>query len=309
VETETIYRNPITAELERRKAYLETLPGARLKEDLEALSRCSYTFGQNAQELANHVKKFLGSATLHARELSDDYVNELVRLLHNYLASVTSLIDAQRVVMRHRWPATTKDERSEFETTDYTKKLAATFATGEAEFMQKLRNYCTHYSIPVPGLGTSMSWEQGGPTIRVNTLRLDRDGLLRWDNWGAVAKPYLQQQPQQFDFAPIIERYMASAKVFFQWFWGEVNERSTELKDELHAKGTEVQLWWEEHNLNPDWLFKGDGLPPPDWNGRRERARRRIKRYRHGTNGFRISAVDPEGVVELGPTDWDSLPR
>lgn len=121
METETIYRNPITAELQRRKAYLEALPGARLKEDLDALNRCSYTFGQNAQELADHVGRFLGSATLNARELSDDYVNELVRLLHNYLASVTSLIDAQRVVMRHRWPATTKGERSEFETTDYTK--------------------------------------------------------------------------------------------------------------------------------------------------------------------------------------------
>jgi hypothetical protein len=150
---------------------------------------------------------------LNARELSDAYVNELVRLLHNYLASVTSSIDAQRVVMRHRWPATTKGERPEFETTDYARKLAATFATGEAEFMQKLRNYCTHYSIPVPGLGTSMSWEQGGPTIRVNTLQLDRDRLLRWDSWGAVAKAHLYQQPEQFDFAPIIERYMTSATV------------------------------------------------------------------------------------------------
>jgi hypothetical protein len=175
--------------------------------------------------------------------------------------------------------------------------------------MQKLRNYCTHYSIPVPGLGTSMSWEQGGPTIRVNTLQLDRDRLLRWDSWGAVAKAYLLQQPEQFDFAPIIERYMTSATVFFAWFWGEVNDRSTELKDELHAKGTEVQLWWEEHNLNPDWLYKGDGRPPPDWSGRRERAKRRIKRYRHGTNGFRVCAVDSRGIVEVGATDWESLPR
>jgi hypothetical protein len=41
---ETIYRNPITAEMNRRKAYLEALPGFHLKEDLEALNRCSYTF-------------------------------------------------------------------------------------------------------------------------------------------------------------------------------------------------------------------------------------------------------------------------
>ena len=61
--------------------------------------------------------------------------------------------------MRHRWPSAKKGEYSEFETTDYAAQLQKTFETGEAEFMQKLRNYCTHYSIPVPGLGTSMSGE------------------------------------------------------------------------------------------------------------------------------------------------------
>lgn len=178
---ETIYRNPITAEMARRRTQLESLRGYQLKVDLEALNRCSYTFSQNARELRNHVGRFLRSATTSATDLSDAYVNELVRLLHNYLTSVTSLIDAQRVVMRHRWPSVTKGEQSEFETTDYAAQLRSTFETGEAEFMQKLRNYCTHYSIPVPGLGTRMSWEAGGPVIRVNTLQLDRDELLRWD--------------------------------------------------------------------------------------------------------------------------------
>jgi hypothetical protein len=174
-ETETIYTNPFAAEMDRRKAHLEALPGYRLKVDLEALNRCSYTFSRNAQELSQHVERFLLSHTTSAQELSDDYVNELVRLLHNYLTSVTSLIDAQRVVMRHRWPSAKKGEYSEFETTDYAAQLKETFETGEAEFMQKLRNDCTHYSIPVPGLGTTMSWEAGGPLLRVNTLQLDRD--------------------------------------------------------------------------------------------------------------------------------------
>jgi len=61
--------------------------------------------------------------------------------------------------------------------------------------------------------------------------------------------------------------------------------------------------------LRPDWLFKGDGVPPPDWSGRRERAMRRITRYRHGTQGFRVSVVDPAGVIDSGVSDWDPLPR
>jgi hypothetical protein len=88
-ETETIYRNPFTAEIDRRKTHLEALPGYRLKVDLEALNRCSYTFGRNAQELSNHIGRFLRSQTTSAQELSDEHVDELVRLLHHYLTSVT----------------------------------------------------------------------------------------------------------------------------------------------------------------------------------------------------------------------------
>ena len=94
-ETETIYTNPITAEMARRRAHLESLPGYHLKVDLEALSRCSYTFSRNAQELTNHVGRFLYSATTSAKELSDDYVNELhaevAQLLHALLDSGSRL--------------------------------------------------------------------------------------------------------------------------------------------------------------------------------------------------------------------------
>jgi hypothetical protein len=29
------------------------------------------------------------------------------------------------------------------------------------------------------------------------------------------------------------------------------------------GKGMEVKLWYNEHDLQPDWLFKGAGLPHP----------------------------------------------
>lgn len=231
--------------MDKRKAHIEALQGAQLKEDLEALKRCFYTFNTNAQELADHVGQFV-LWTQNAQEVPDDYVDELVRYLHNYLTSVTSLIEAQRIVMRHRWP---EDDKSEFEAKDYTEKLQETFETGEAVFMSKLRNYCTHYSIPLPELTTTLIHEQGmdAPELR-NTMQLDRDKLLRWDSWTAPAKDYLNKQPEQFDLAPIIERYVNAAGQFAAWFWAEVNGRSTELVDEMMAKATELRLWYRERN-------------------------------------------------------------
>lgn len=293
--------------MERRKAHIEALPGTRLKQDLDALNRCSYIIGENGKELAAHVGRFLTSQQ-HVNNLPDQYVNELVRLLHNYLASVTSLIDAQRVVMRHRWPSEKKGVYSEFETKDYDERRRSTFETGESEFMVKLRNYCTHYSVPLPSLGTAVSWQDGGPVLQVNTLQLDRELLLRWDGWGGPGRAYLERQAVHFDLAPIIERYMKSVRKFYEWFWNEIDSRSNAMKDELHSKATELMLWYKDNDPTPDW-FRSGGETPAGWNGKHEAKRNRIARYAHGTRGYRVSTVSASGHIDLGDDDWTPLPR
>lgn len=302
---------PIAVEMAWRKAHIDDLPGSRLKDDLEALNRCSYTFGENAKQLATHMASFLGTGQ-HVHKVSEEYVLELVRLLHNYLMSVTTLIEAQRVVMRHRWPAEKKDGKSEFERNDYTNQLGIAFDSGEAAFMVKLRNYSTHYAIPVPGISTTMSWGASRQVELVNALKLDRDLLLRFDGWGAVAKGFLEEQESKFDFAPIIERYMKSAREFFAWFWDQINRRSSEAKAELHCKATELFLWYSEQDVRPEWMTSG-GEPPPGWNGRRElrrkRAQKRIERYAYGSRGHGGIAVDSRGVAMPGEDSWTPLPR
>lgn len=94
-----------------------------------------------------------------------------------------------------------------------------------------------------------MSWEAGGPVLRVNTLQLDREELLRWDECRVAATEYLRAQPERFDFAPIIERYMAGVRTFYRWFWEQFNERSSEVVAELNAKAMEVSALVERTRL------------------------------------------------------------
>jgi hypothetical protein len=318
-------------ERDKRPAHLDALPAAGLREDLEALQRTFYVFNTNAGELGVHVAKFVASNQM-SNQLSDDYVNDLVRLLHNYLTSVTSLVDSQRVVMRHRWPhdpntseppiaatpaicagcnrpVATNAKLSEFEATGYAEKLANTFETGEGVFMSKLRNYCTHYSVLLPALGTTINWDQTTGMRQTNTLQLERDKLLRWDGWTAPAKSYLQQQPERFDLAPIIYRYVNSAKQFAAWFWDEMTNRSTEFIDESTAKATELHLWQEEHVGQPDWINESGITSPPGWNGRLWRAGQRRDRYEHGTRGFRLWEFVGGELVLYKDDDWTPLPR
>lgn len=167
------------------------MPGFQLKLDLEALGRAGHVMYRNAKDLSDHARRFLQGRRF-AGDVDDEFEKELVRFLHNYLTSVYSLIEAQRVVMRHCW-----GEGSEFETGEYTDHRKASFETGEAEFMTELRNYCTHRSIPLPGISTTFSGGRGRPSLLINRLTLDRDELLKWKKWTGPAKAYLPLRHHQ----------------------------------------------------------------------------------------------------------------
>jgi hypothetical protein len=234
------WTNPFTVEFERRKAELLAMPGFALKLDLEGLARAGRVLYRNASELQLHSGLFLHGGR-HVYDMTDEYEDELVRFLHNYLTAVTSLIDAQRVVMRHQWGS-----KSDFETETYATKLAETFETGEAAFMTNLRNYCTHRAIPVPGMGTTLTGEQGRPPRFVNELTLDRDALLIWDGWNAQAKAYLRAKGPQFDLLPVIESYMTAAATFFNWFTVEINHRCSSIINEYLTAATALKEWYEQ---------------------------------------------------------------
>src|ERR1700761_8962980 len=96
------WTNPLTIEIDKRKAELVAMPGFQLKLDLEALGRAGHVMYKNAGELSRYATQFL-TGRRYSPDVDDDFEKELVRFLHNYLTSVYSLIEAQRVVMRHCW--------------------------------------------------------------------------------------------------------------------------------------------------------------------------------------------------------------
>lgn len=275
-----IYKSRFGIERDKRMAELEAMPGFRLNGDLAALGRAGHVMYKNAEELSRPADQFLRSRRHFSRDVDDEFEKELVRFLHNYLTSVYSLIEAQRVVMRHCW-----GEDSEFETGEYTAHRKASFETGEAEFMTELRNYCTHRSVPLPSIITTFSGGRGQPNLLINRLTLDRDALLKWKKWTAPAKAYLRAQEPQFDLGPVIESYVNTAAAFFNWFVNEINERRAEIKTEFTEAAEAYQKWYEEEmGMNTEGFRKLFG-PPSGGNrsqrrGQRQQPKRSTKRQR-----------------------------
>lgn len=279
VETQT-FKTRFGTDHDKRKAELHAMPGFRLKNDIDSLRRAGHVMSKNADELNRHAAKFL-QRRMMARDTTDEYADELVRYLHNYLTSVTSLIDSQRVVMRHCW-----GNGSEFETGAYREHVKTSFGTGEAEFMKDLRNYCTHRSIPLPGISTNFSWVKGGPTIMENKLTLDRDKLLDWDGWTAPAKGYLRAKDERFDLLPVLYSYVTTAAEFYDWFVNEIRERNADEIAEFNRAVDDYNEWYrDEMGMNTENYRKLFGPPPGEGNrsqrrGQRQQPKRRTKTQR-----------------------------
>lgn len=271
----TSWTNPLTAEIEARKAALMAMPGFQLEVDLEALGRAGHIMYRNAEELSRHATGYL-TGRRYSQDVGDEFENELVRYLHNYLTSVYSLIESQRVVMRHCW-----GEDSDFEKGEYTDHRKASFETGEAEFMTELRNYCTHRAVPVPGISTTLTGGRGRPTMLTNRLTLDRDALLKWKKWTAPAKAYLRAKEQHFDLGPVIESYVNTASEFFNWFVNEINERNAEIKREYMDEAQALMKWYEEETGITEEFRNGP--PPGDNRAQRRGQRQQPKRSTKGS--------------------------
>ena len=76
---------------------------------IQALQMSYLVFHRNFEELnklvgiRNDPKKMLELWSLHNRHKLHIVMNEILRLLHNYLASAKSLIDQTRVIIRITW--------------------------------------------------------------------------------------------------------------------------------------------------------------------------------------------------------------
>src|SRR5258705_4431693 len=80
----------------------------------------------------------------------------------------TSLIDAQRVVMRDRWP---EGKTPRFAEPEYAEALARIFQPGGSEFLVKLRHYCTHRSM-FPRSANDHKLGTRWPAVQSNALTL-----------------------------------------------------------------------------------------------------------------------------------------
>ncbi len=133
---------------------------------------------------------------------------EVIRRLHNYVASVGTLVDHTRILIR-------KYEGTPTHTEYETRRLDA-ISNNVVPFVSKLRNYVLH--VGVPSIGIQFRVDHGSESV---TIFLDRDAALTWKDWPASARAYLESKPSQLSLIEVIEEYAAVIEDLYRWLYDQ----------------------------------------------------------------------------------------
>lgn len=194
-----------TANLRDLLAAIDSHPGKVARQAWDALRLVHMAFAGNQTEffalveaiesnrddmgitMASNVPRYAGRRqALYA---------ELFRRLHNYVSSAVTLIDHTRNL--------TKGYEGTATHAEYLERIALIRAAGLGPFVAKLRVFVVH--VGVPAIGTQVQIDNGvGETI---TSFIDRDSALKWPDWSADARKFLENQPVHVSLRQVITDY------------------------------------------------------------------------------------------------------
>lgn len=146
----------------------------------------------------------------------DEFYGELYRLLHNYAASVKSLVDHSR---------DTAEKHFDHECfAEYQARVMAIRDDPACRFVQDLRNVLLHDQLP--RLNVSYGWRRSrlGPRGMAQVyVEFDREQLLSIRRFTSGARSYIESKSTEFDVLEPIDEYAELIHDLNDWFANEMS--------------------------------------------------------------------------------------
>jgi len=190
---------------------ITTLNNARKNiSSLNILFDTRYAMEKNFNEFLTYSKyikdnqESIVEMKLNFNSTMKNIVQETNRLLLNVLFSMTATIEH----FKHNLEV--KDRGN------YEKMLNNLFDSClDYAFMYKLRNYSQHQHLPITHITVSESIEEPSKI----EVFINKEILLKYDSWGKIVKPYLEQKEQEFDITNILINAITNLhnNVFLYW--------------------------------------------------------------------------------------------
>jgi len=157
--------------------------------------------------------------------IRDQFMSILTRRLHNYLASGVSLADHVRREM--------KDRHDELRA-QYDIRLADLKKHAEFYFMKDLRNYTTHYALPVIGHSLSITNMNTSEQSFTSEVELSCVELSAWDKWSPQSKKFLREAGPAIQLRPIVRKHGELIQNLNTWVIEQLQVQNDPLLDEAN---------------------------------------------------------------------------
>ena len=203
-------------ELDSTDNYVEILDkyyesdGVKIVNNLLPIKTYHFIMARNFHELIknldyhNSIEGMMHLWEWKNRPILKEFMNEIIRLLHNYLSSAVGMIDITRNVLKKHYSKTPLLQ----EISSYIK---SNIANDELlNFVKDLRHYIVHYKIPSPTASLSME------DISSNDVYFEKSTLLKWNGWSASGKAYLRKAPDEISIHSLITDYHKSISTFHE---------------------------------------------------------------------------------------------
>ena len=192
-------RQQLADELERLQELHRSSEGNRILRRTRAFETSYQVFLGNHAELRgflDHIAAPMVNVQMwneRHRYRLDYALDEVARLLHNYVSAVMSLVEVTRRFVRRHYAGTHLFK-------EYERRVKRDFADAPLHrFLQDLRNYSLHYRLPAMRAVTSIRRREDGGVDFDNAFKLDVNALEEWDGWKARARAYLETLGSEAD--------------------------------------------------------------------------------------------------------------
>jgi hypothetical protein len=220
------------------KEQIESSEGWKIEAGTRNLGTSYYIFMSNYNQLKNGLELFDSKASsklwaIKNRDKMDLFQTEIIRLFHNYLASVKSLVEHTRIIVREIHGSNEFSRECEL-------KIKEIFGNSTlSHFIQDLRNYILHKGIP--RIFARMKPRESMKSEVTSSIMLELSSLRSWDGWKAKSKEYLNDAKDDLNLYEIIVAYGSLVIDFYNWFlkrqeelFKEELEITQKIKDEYN---------------------------------------------------------------------------
>lgn len=230
------------------KKYRE-LEGRLFLNKLEKFSLSIYVFDGNYKEFIEYLHSAIQISSIShpEKEEHDKIMTEITRLLHNFVASVQTLIDNTRVYYRKEY-----GENGLFP--DYDEEIQKRFINNDLQsFVKDLRQHFQHYRIPLISFSMSIT-DNSGSNSNVRYF-FSKKSIIDFD-WKAKSKQYIESHSNgEVDIEKFSSEYYELTKSFYDWFiQRQIEIRRNEIEEVHKSRGELLLLQIEdeiERFINP----------------------------------------------------------